>query len=103
MAFGPGKDMFESTKIIGEKQYNKAKELFEKAKSGVRGSVHYVYQNINMTKRAVKLENGTEVETCAAALGFSFAAGTTDGEGGIFVSNFQAVISPLNAFFLLPF
>ncbi len=28
-----------------------------------------------------QLENGTEVQTCPAALGYSFAAGTTDGPG----------------------
>jgi len=77
--------MFESTKIIGEKQYEKAKELFEGGEV-VSGPVRFVYQNINMTDRTVTLANGTQVQTCAGALGYPFAAGTTDGEGASFVS-----------------
>lgn len=81
MAFGPGKDMFESTKIIGRRQYDKAKELFANAKEKISGGLHYIYQNIHMSKQTVQLENGYSVKTCPAALGHSFAAGTTDGEG----------------------
>lgn len=88
VAFGPGKDMFESTKIIGERQYQKAKQLFEQDGDRVDGGIQYIYENINMTSREVTLANGTVVKTCAAALGFSFAAGTTDGEGLTFVSLF---------------
>ncbi|EMR64506.1 putative neutral ceramidase protein [Eutypa lata UCREL1] len=35
----------------------------------------------NMSFWNFQLENGTEVQTCPAALGYSFAAGTTDGPG----------------------
>lgn len=79
--------MFESTKIIGEKQYRKARELFEKADEPVKGGINYIAENINMTKREFTLENGTKVETCVAALGYSFAAGTIDGEGESSVSS----------------
>jgi hypothetical protein len=34
-----------------------------------------------MTNLSVKLSSGEEVTTCPAAVGFSFAAGTTDGPG----------------------
>ncbi|UXI14872.1 syntaxin [Sarcoptes scabiei] len=81
VSFGPGRDMFESTKIIGHRQYRKATELFQLAERRVSGPIAFIYQNINMTKRLVTLEDGTEVKTCSAALGHSFAAGTTDGEG----------------------
>lgn len=30
IAFGPGEDMFDSTNIIGQRQYNAAKTIFEK-------------------------------------------------------------------------
>lgn len=78
--------MFESTKIIGQLQYEKAKELFESRGEVVKGEVRLIYENINMTDRVVRLANGTKVTTCTAALGASFAAGTTDGEGAAFVS-----------------
>ena len=86
VAYGPGKDMFESTKIIGQMQYSKAKELFSAPGQLVTGgNVKFAYQNINMTYRDVTMDNGTVVQTCAAALGYSFAAGTTDGEGASMV------------------
>ena len=80
--------MFESTKMIGELQYNKAKDLFNEPGELVSGAVQFVYENINMTDRDVQLDDGSTVKTCPAALGFSFAAGTTDGEGALFVSIF---------------
>lgn len=82
--------MFESTKIIGKRQYEKAKELFAKASETVTGSVRYVYQNMNMSERVVTLKNGTQVKTCTGSLGVSFAAGTADGEGSSFVSFSQS-------------
>lgn len=79
--------MFESTKLIGQMQYQRARELFTAADELVSGGgVQFAYQNINMTYREVKLTNGSTVSTCAGALGYSFAAGTTDGEGAAFVS-----------------
>lgn len=78
--------MFESTKIIGQLQYEKAKELFESKGEAIKGQVRLIYENINMTDRVVTLANGSKVNTCSAALGASFAAGTTDGEGAVFVS-----------------
>lgn len=104
IAFGPGKDMFESTKIIGYKQFNKAMELFknESLQTRIKGPVGFVHEHIDMTNRLVPLynaaltlsdrlqtakdsaasaiSNGT-FRTCQAALGYSFAAGTTDGPG----------------------
>lgn len=158
IAFGPGEDMFESTKIIGAKQTAKALELFDSAsKDGVqlRGKIKFIHQHIDITnqyipvyesaqnllsmyeaeakeRRAAQLkrkqssqvdrrrffkrqsagatgalsnstaaslpitsryepakiltdEKGNNVgeyfKTCNAALGYSFAAGTTDGPG----------------------
>lgn len=80
-ALGPGKDMFESARIIGEKQYEKAWELFQTADIPISGPVKSIHQYINMASAPVVLNDTTTVTTCSAALGHSFAAGTTDGPG----------------------
>ncbi|KAK7086864.1 Neutral ceramidase, partial [Halocaridina rubra] len=82
IAFGPGKDMFESTEIIGRNQYLKAMELYYGASQmKLSGPVQYIQQFIDMPNYEVTLGNGTQVKTCLPALGFSFAAGTIDGTG----------------------
>ena len=45
------------------------------------GSVEYIHQWIDMSKYEVTLEDGSVNTTCKPALGYSFAAGTTDGPG----------------------
>lgn len=77
--------MFESTKIIALKQYKKAKELFTSSQTKVKGDIEYIYQNINMSHYEVQLPSNQTIYTCKPALGFSFAAGTTDGEGAPWV------------------
>ena len=84
VASGPGKDMYESTHIIGEKQFNKSFELLctpIKDQIEIDGPFNSIYQWIDMTNREVKLDDGSNVKTCKAALGHSFAAGTIDGPG----------------------
>ncbi|KAJ0986260.1 hypothetical protein J5N97_004616 [Dioscorea zingiberensis] len=79
---GPGyPDEFESTRIIGEKQFNKAVDLFSAATEEVKGKVDYRHTYIDMS--SITLSNGGPevVRTCPAAMGFAFAAGTTDGPG----------------------
>ncbi|XP_067670891.1 neutral ceramidase B-like [Haliotis asinina] len=80
VAAGPGRDMFESTKIIGENQYNKAMELYHTATTMLSGPVDFRHSYVDMTDVAVEV-NGTIVKTCKPAMGYSFAAGTTDGPG----------------------
>ena len=87
IAFGPGRDMFESTEIIAKKQYSKAKELFNSTEKRVDGDIQFIYQNINMSDFEVKLSANQTVRTCKPALGYSFAAGTTDGEGASMVES----------------
>ena len=70
--------MFESTKIIGQRQFEKAQRLFESAKVKVKGSVSFIHQYVNMTGVVLQTNKGT-VSTCKPAMGYSFAAGTTDG------------------------
>ncbi|KAF8155254.1 Neutral/alkaline nonlysosomal ceramidase [Mycena galopus ATCC 62051] len=49
--------------------------------SAVSGRVRSVYTYVDMSKHEFVLANGTTVHTCPAAMGFSFAGGTTDGPG----------------------
>uniref|UniRef100_A0A646QF66 Neutral ceramidase n=1 Tax=Hemiscolopendra marginata TaxID=943146 RepID=A0A646QF66_9MYRI len=81
VASGPGKDMFESTSIIANRQFNKALELFNKASTPMTGPVKFIHQYVFMPNVTVQLNETTQAKTCKAALGYSFAAGTTDGPG----------------------
>ncbi|RZC32111.1 neutral ceramidase [Asbolus verrucosus] len=86
IASGPGRDMFESTKIIAEKLFDKAKMLLEKSSSKeMRGPINYIHRFVDMPEESatITLSNGTveQVHGCLPAMGYSFAAGTTDGPG----------------------
>ncbi|KAK5880688.1 hypothetical protein CesoFtcFv8_021570 [Champsocephalus esox] len=82
-AFGPGADMFESTRIIGHSIYMKAKELYGTAVEEVTGVLHSAHQWVNMTDVTVQINATHTASTCKPALGHSFAAGTTDGGGDL--------------------
>ncbi|CAM6092839.1 unnamed protein product [Calypogeia fissa] len=73
-------DHFASTKIIGERQFKKAAELFESS-SSQHGKVQFRQTYVDLSNVQVTLENNEVVTTCPAAVGFGFAAGTTDGPG----------------------
>ena len=73
-------DEFESTRIIGERQFKKAIELFNKATEQLKGKVGYRHTYVNFSNLDVAQGNNV-VKTCPAAMGFAFAAGTTDGPG----------------------
>lgn len=82
IAFGPGRNMLDSTRIIGLKQYAKAMELFDSATEELTvDSVSHAHQYVDMSNQQVTV-NGQSIQTCRPAMGFSFAAGTTDGPGG---------------------
>lgn len=69
---------------IGSRQYMGAKALFENASAftPVTGEVvRSLHQFVDLSTFHFQLPNGTEVKTCPAAMGFSFAAGTSDGPG----------------------
>ncbi|KAI0811360.1 Neutral/alkaline nonlysosomal ceramidase [Xylaria sp. FL0064] len=70
---------------IGRRQFEPARKLYDDLNltpKPVRGkwvkSFHIFH---NMSNYQFELPNGTEVMTCPAALGYSFAAGTSDGPG----------------------
>ena len=82
-AQGPGEDMYDSAKIIGDKQFDKARELFEDTSlhQEVADGLATAFQFIDMTDQKVDLPDGSKISTCKPAIGWSFAAGTTDGPG----------------------
>lgn len=75
----------ESCRIIAEKQYHGAKKIYwEAPKTPVEGDggiVRSFHTFVDFGNYTFRLPNGTTKKTCKAALGFSFAAGTTDGPG----------------------
>ncbi|KAK7299873.1 hypothetical protein RJT34_10701 [Clitoria ternatea] len=84
---GPGyPDEFESTRIIGERQFRKAVELFNGASEQIKGKVDFRHAYIDFSQLEVNISkvggaSSEVVKTCPAAMGFAFAAGTTDGPG----------------------
>lgn len=81
IAFGPGKDMFESTKIIAQRQFQVALDLFNQPGEMLSGPVGFVHQHVNMSNVTVTRNDGTTVKTCLPAIGYGMAAGTIDGSG----------------------
>ncbi|NXA55063.1 ASAH2 ceramidase, partial [Nothocercus julius] len=81
MAMGPGTDMFDSTTIIGQNIYLKAKEVYAGASQEITGPLSSAHQWVNMSDVSVTLNATHVVKTCKPALGHSFAAGTIDGVG----------------------
>eukprot|EP00803_Ostreobium_quekettii_P008842 evm.model.scf_195.7 EVM.evm.TU.scf_195.7 scf_195:39486-43547(-) len=80
---GPGwPDMFESNRIIADRQFQKAVDLLVSASEEVKGPVDFRHKYVDMTNVTVAATNTTPSgTTCPAAMGMSFAAGTTDGPG----------------------
>ncbi|KAI9831656.1 MAG: hypothetical protein M1819_004722 [Sarea resinae] len=70
---------------IGRRQYLGAKEIYDKLDEegvNVEGShVRSLHSFADFSNLTFALPNGSVVSTCPAALGYSFAAGTTDGPG----------------------
>ncbi|XP_001606211.2 neutral ceramidase isoform X1 [Nasonia vitripennis] len=86
-ASGPGKDIFESTSIIANKILDEAWKLWGSGSvTEVKGPVRIVHRFVDMPKQSATFYNATtqkveEVHGCLPAMGYSFAAGTTDGPG----------------------
>jgi neutral ceramidase len=70
---------------IGRRQFQPARDLYDQlamAPTYVEGGpVRSFHKFQNMSGFRFTLPNGTLAQTCPAALGYSFAAGTTDGPG----------------------
>lgn len=83
MSFCSYPNDFESTRIIADRQFKQAIDLFTSAKEKISGRIDYRHVYLNFTNILVKLTDNQAkmVTTCPAALGPGFAAGTTDGAG----------------------
>lgn len=75
------RDHFESTRMIGEKQAEAATKFFQEAQVQVHGKISFKQTFVNFSRLSVGLPSGEIVSTCPAAVGFGFAAGTSDGPG----------------------
>lgn len=77
IASGPGRDIFESTKIIGTKIYKGASKLLAvKAGRELTGPVQFIHQFIDMPKQSTtyfnpKLRRYQNVTGCLPAMGYS--------------------------------
>lgn len=85
IAAGPGVDQYDSMRIIGQKQADLAFELYEAATEELTNEgIDYRYQYVDMQTVNVSAKftsTGVAATTCTAAMGYAFAAGTTDGPG----------------------
>lgn len=87
VASGPGKDIFESTKIIATRIYKAASSLLKSSnRKEIIGPVQFILQNINMTTQKGQFVDpiSSSIQNykgCTPSVGYSFAAGTTDGPG----------------------
>ena len=69
---------------VGKRQYEPARALYDRVQdlTPIRGSTVKAFHTFhNMSGFSFLLPNGTKARTCPAALGYSFAAGTSDGPG----------------------
>ncbi|KAL0831611.1 hypothetical protein ABMA28_002389 [Loxostege sticticalis] len=88
-ASGPGSDMFESTRIIATKIYEGAMQLVHQPGEDVTGPISSVHQFVRMPEQQAHpydpvsdtFDTNVTVHGCLPAMGYSFAAGTTDGPG----------------------
>lgn len=100
-ASGPGKDMFESTSIIANKLFKESWNLWEGGNAKeVIGPVRVVHRYVNMVKQSAEFYNTTtgqieKVHGCEPAMGYSFAAGTTDGPGSFAFEQGTTTSNPL--------
>ncbi|XP_032681175.1 neutral ceramidase [Odontomachus brunneus] len=100
-ASGPGKDMFDSTSIIAHKLYQESAKLWQNGETTeIVGPVRVVHRYVNMPEQSAEFYNETtghveEVHGCVPAMGYSFAAGTTDGPGSFAFEQGTTTSNPL--------
>jgi neutral ceramidase len=83
-AKGPGKDDVESTRIIGQRQAREAEKLLTEAREALHGPVEYRHEFVDFSQLPVAAEftGAGPQQTSPSALGYSFAAGSTEDGGG---------------------
>jgi len=84
---GPTSDRFENVRIIGQRQYDRAVSLYDNASEQLMGGIHSQHRFVDFSNVTVSADftKDSVRQTCVAALGEAFAAGTEDGRGpGLF-------------------
>ena len=66
---------------VGEKQFQKALELYHAQAEPIKESLDYRFQYLDMSNQRFSDSKGEDISTCEAALGYAFGAGTSDGAG----------------------
>lgn len=121
-ASGPGKDQFESCKIIATKLFEGARRILQNgAGREVVGEISFIHQFVNMSSAKANYFNPKtkeyetvsvnpfvftiqsnsnclfrlQVRGCLPAMGYSFAAGTTDGPGAFDFTQGTTTDNPL--------
>lgn len=81
---GPGEDEFETTRIIGERQYVIARELFDQAADRLSGPLdsRHAFVDFSSVPLSDEFTQQGDQSTAAAAYGYAFAAGSTEDGGG---------------------
>ena len=93
----PTDNMFENTEIIGDRQYEKALSLYNSASEQLSGGIDFRHQYNDYSNMVVRSEftGGQAQQTCEAALGYAFGAGTEDGLGSPAFNEGQRETNPL--------
>ena len=80
---GPTANELDNTRIIGERQLQKALAIYNGALEPLAGPLDYRQRYIDFSRVTVeaRFADGVARSTCPAAIGSSFAAGTEDGRG----------------------
>jgi neutral ceramidase len=96
-----GVDDFEHMKKIGDRQFEKAKALYDEADIKIAGKIDFRHVYVNLSDVQIEPEfedDESNVHTCKPAIGFSKIAGSTeDGVGVEFIPEgmtFDAVTLP---------
>lgn len=85
---GPGKDMYESAYILGERQFVAATSILKSHGKPLVGELKFTHRFINMGNLAVSsnyTDTGKDENTCLSAYGYALAAGSTEEGGGHFL------------------
>nr|XP_032515548.1 neutral ceramidase isoform X1 [Danaus plexippus plexippus] len=102
-ASGPGRDMFESTLIIATKMFDTAMKVLRQPGEDITGPIGVVHQYVAMPQEEVPpydpvtetFNTSVSVKGCVPAMGYSFAAGTTDGPGAFDFTQGTTTTNPL--------
>lgn len=88
---GPTNDEFENTRIIGERQFEGARSIYQSTREVLSGPIRIRHQFIDLQAQLVRDEFTGEgpQSLCIGSLGYAFAAGAEDGPGPSFFQEGQ--------------